>query len=202
MARQGIFCNRIRVLGSLQHNTRSALVNYYGGHNLGNDSFLSFSLDDMLDNWARTNSQTWENFSSAVTIRPSNVPNHFEWEENRTYTLVCMSKTGEIPLQIEGSVQVKAGDVIKALDLMDFKVRFGSKSVIDFKEWWKTHRVDTVTGNFRKDIGGIIVEYDGIWLRHEVNANCTISDEKSQVAIYEKSHCTRLVIESAKRAMA
>jgi hypothetical protein len=165
----------------------SALVNHYGRHNDHQDSFLTFSLDGMLDNWAQHHSETWEDLSSQVIIRSCNVPKHFEWEDNRTYTLVRPSKSGDLPLQIEGSVQVQASDVITALERMDYRIWFGNNQVADFKTWWATNKLTSFDKTFSKSAGGIIVEYDGVWLRCEVTVNCTVTENKTRVRIHEKS---------------
>src|SRR5262249_98889 len=103
---------------------QSALLGYYGDHNESQDSFLSFSLDAVLESWAHSNSQTWENLVSNVTIRTCDVKDHFEWQDRRTYTLVCPSKSGQVKLQLEGSAQVHANDVLTALDRLEYNVRF------------------------------------------------------------------------------
>ncbi|UEM13215.1 hypothetical protein J4G43_002340 [Bradyrhizobium barranii subsp. barranii] len=167
---------------------QSALVNYYGDHNLEADSFVSFSLDDMLDRWASANSQTWEGFTSSVTIRACNVPGHFEWQENRNYTVVCPSKTGKLPFRLEGSSQVNA-DVFEALDRMEFRVRFGNDVVVDFKDWWLANKPASVPtgGAFKLEADGIMVEFDGVWLRYEASKECKISQNRTPVFIYERS---------------
>jgi hypothetical protein len=171
----------------------SALISYYGKHNLEQGSFLMFSLEDMLDNWASASAQTWENFSSDVTIRSSNVSDHFEWEENRSYTLVCISSEGELPLRLEGSVQVKATEVIQALNQMRFSVRAGRKTILDLASWWGKNKIGTLppTGTFRQESDGIVVDYDGFWLRYELSGTFQIQERETPVAIYERSLISR-----------
>jgi hypothetical protein len=124
---------------------KSALIGCYGAHNSKPESFLTFSLEDMLDNWATSSSQTWENFASVVTIRPSPITGHFQWEERRNYDLVCVSKSGELPLRLEGSTQISFSQVITALNSLNFKIRFGRDTIVEFEQWWKNNRVDTRT---------------------------------------------------------
>lgn len=170
---------------------QAALVSFYGDHNVESDSFVNFSLDDMLDNWASANSQTWEGFTSSVTIRGCDIAGHFEWQETRNYTLVCPSKAGKQPFRLEGSSQVRADDVLNALGRMDFWVRFGNEQnkVVDFKSWWQTHQLPAMPsgGTFRQEAEGIIAEYDGIWLRYEVTVECDISQTRTPVTIFERS---------------
>lgn len=175
------------------HQVRSvahcALVNYYGEHSVEADSFLSFSLEDMLDNWALASAQTWEGMSSSVTIRGCDIPDHFEWQENRNYTVVCPSSSGTLPFRLEGSFQVRASDVLKAMDRLDFRVRFANENVADFRSWWQVHKISALPpdGTFRIEAGGTIVEYDGIWIRYDIKAECTISQMRTSVTIYERS---------------
>lgn len=168
---------------------KSALISCYGSHNREPESFLTFSLDDLLDNWAKANSQTWENFSSTVTIRPTTIAGHFEWEERRHYHLVCMSKSGDLPLRLEGSAQIEASQVITALDLLNFKVRFGSETIVEFEDWWKKNRTDSLLpdGTLGIEADGIAIRYNGTWLSYEMNRTCAISAQKTEVEIYERA---------------
>ncbi|WP_316175280.1 hypothetical protein [Bradyrhizobium sp. SZCCHNRI1073] len=168
---------------------KSALISSYGAHNNEPESFLSFSLDDLLDNWATANSQTWENLFALVTIRPSTIQNHFEWEERRTYNLVCMSRCGQLPIKLEGSYQISAPEIIKALGSLDFQVRFGSNTIIDFKKWWSAHKVDQLEADGTLNINeeGILIRYNGTWLSYEFNKTCDISLQETEVEVYERA---------------
>jgi len=61
---------------------RSALISHYGRHNDQASNLLDFVMTDLLDNWAKGHSQVWDNFSSNVTVRPSSIRGHFEWQGN------------------------------------------------------------------------------------------------------------------------
>jgi hypothetical protein len=167
---------------------QAALVSYYGDHNLGGDNLVSFMLAEMLDRWALGQSQTWKSFVSSVTIRPSTLSGHYEWEESRSYTLVCMSKTGELPLRLEGSVQINANQLADALEQIDFRVRFGGKNLIDFKRWWQKHKTKDVGQPFKVEQEGITVEYDGVWMRYEISGTFTILAQETEVSIFERSY--------------
>jgi hypothetical protein len=167
---------------------QSALVSYYGDHNVGGDDLVTFMLAEMLDRWALAHSQIWESFVSNVTIRQSTLPGHFEWEERRSYNLICKSKSGELPLRLEGSAQVNPDQLIKAVEQMEFRVRFVSANLVDFRSWWKKNQNAILPKPFKVESDGLTVEYDGVWLRYEATGTFNISQEKTEVSIFEKSY--------------
>jgi len=167
---------------------RSALVSHYGRHNDQASNLLDFVMRDLLDKWARDHSQVWDNFSSNVTVRPSSIKGHFEWQETRTYTVICFSREGELPLRLEGSVQIGAVEVMTALDQMEFRIRFGQDEIVNFKDWWAKHRDKAEGGRFTVQADGITIAYEGLWLRYEISAQCPISDERTDVRIFERSY--------------
>jgi hypothetical protein len=106
---------------------------------------------------------------------------------------VVAGSKGELPLRLEGSVQVKATEVIQALNQMRFSVRAGRDTILDLAPWWGKHKIGTLppAGTFRQEADGIVVEYDGIWLRYGLSGTFQIQEQETPVAIYERSLISR-----------
>jgi len=75
-----------------------------------------------------------------------------------------------------------------ALDLMEFRIRFGQAEIVNFKDWWAKHREKAKGGRFTVQEDGITIAYDGLWLRYEVSTRCPISEERTDVRIFERSY--------------
>jgi hypothetical protein len=179
--------DQIRTIGAC------SLKSYYGTHHTANSNMIDFVLDDILEYSAMPTAQVWEHYSTNIVIRPSNIPDHFEWEERRNYDAVCPSRTETLPLRLEGSTQVSANRLLDALNKMDFTIKFGSVTKVDFQQWWKGvhHRVISTNGKiepFRIVEQGITLEYNGIVLRHDFAVEFEITQERTPVAIYERSY--------------
>ena len=168
--------------------TGAALVNSYGKHNEDKDSLIEFVLDAVLGKWALEELQIFENYVTSTTIRSCGIANHFEWEERRTYTVLCLANTGSIPLRLEGSAQVEVGQLKHAIDQMDISVRFGIDTIFNFRQWWIKHKVDYSSGKFRAEGDQAIFEYDGIWLTYTMAYDCVSKSQRTDVSIYEKSY--------------
>lgn len=181
-AAQGREARDIAVLSSKIH---------YGKHHKGEDNLIDFVVDEILDHWGFDSSQTWERFNTHVTIRPSQLPDHFEWEELKSYDVVCPSQSGVLPLLLEGSAKVEPEHVLAALDRLDYKIRFGMETKIDFKPWWAANRRPTLADDFAIEADGTKVSYDGSWLRYSFARDCTISQARTRVVIEEVSYISK-----------
>jgi len=166
----------------------TSLINIYGKHNTGEGNLLEFILGGVLDIWGTESAQVWENFVSQVTLRPISIPDYFEWEETRTYSLICKSKSGVVPIRLEGSVRIRPDEIRSAIEHLEFRFRFGSENKFDFQTWWSANSISIDGSQFKLEKDGVVLEYDGIWLAYFVNIDCNISVERSEVRIFEKSY--------------
>jgi hypothetical protein len=168
----------------------SSLKKHYGGHHSGSDNMIDFVMDDIIEGWAFSTAQTQENYSTTIVLRQATIPDHFQWEERKNYTVVCAAKTGKHLIRLEGSTQVGKNLVLEALNNMDFTIKFDLTTKVDFKAWWQEHRqeVQTQQSRFRVAADGNVIDYNGVWLRYEFSHDCDISHEKSHVAIFERSY--------------
>jgi hypothetical protein len=115
----------------------SSLKKRCGEHYSVNDNMIDFVIDNIVDGGGLSASQTWENYSTNIVLRGANIPDHFEWEERKNYTVVCAAKDGMHRILAEGSAQVGKNRIIEALDKLDFTVKFDSVVKVDFKAWWR-----------------------------------------------------------------
>lgn len=93
-----------------------------------------------------------------------------------------------MPLQLEGSVRIDAAKVLEVLDLMDFRVRFGATQIVSFKDWWQSNRREAKPEGFSIQSEGVVLEYNGLWLRYEFARSCPIEQEYTPVSLYEKTY--------------
>jgi hypothetical protein len=171
----------LRVVGA------SSLKSYFGKHLSPSDNFLDFVLDSIVDESARADTQTWDNFSTAITIRKSAVPGHFQWEEAKAYSVVCHVGGCSLPIQIENSWQVDSKHIHAAVSEMEFSVHLEGQELVDLKKWRSSHNDEFQSGTFNVSADGVTVSYDGIWLRLEIKKEFRIEQKSSRISVYERS---------------
>ncbi len=166
----------------------SSLKAFYGDHLDDEDNILHFVLDEILESSAHAKAHTWENLSINIMIRESPVPNHFEWEETKKYTVVCPAGSGNIPIKIENSWQVGPEIIQNALDNLEYSLRIGPTEYVNFKEWRKAHAQEIQDKVFNVNHDGVRIAYDGIWLSMAIDLECPIVRDSTPVSIYEHSY--------------
>jgi hypothetical protein len=166
----------------------SSLKAFYGDHLDDDGNILHFVVDEILESSARSNAHTWENLSTNIVLRKSPVPNHFEWEETKNYTVVCPAGSGNIPIKIENSWQVGPKAIQTALEKLEYTLRIGPEKYVDFKEWLTASAQEIQQGKFDVTRDGVRLAYDGIWLSMAIELQCPIVRDKTPVSIYELSY--------------
>lgn len=172
---------QLRVVGS------SSLKSYFGQHLSKPDNFLDFVLDSIVEGSARVDAQTWDRFSTVITIRKGSVPDHLQWEEQKTYDLVCHVQGCSVPMQIENSWRVGPAHIQTALSDLEFNVELDGVREIALREWCAARAQDLKAAKFSLSGDGITLSYDGIWLALAIAKSFTIKGNVSRVSIFERS---------------
>lgn len=166
----------------------SSLKGAFGKHLSTPDNFVDFVLGSIVDASARTDTQTWDRFSTVITIRKGNVPGHFQWEEHKTYSIVCHLHDCTVPLRIENSWCVGPLHLQAALSELDFTVDLDGERHVNLREWYAARASSFQGDQFTVNADGITLSYDGIWLALAISRDLKIRGSETRVSIFERSH--------------
>jgi hypothetical protein len=172
---------QLRVVGA------SSLRAYFGKHLSTSDNVLDFVLDSIVDESARADTQTWDRFSTTITIRKSAIPGHLQWEETKAYSVVCHAEGCSIPIQIENSWQVGPEHILSALSEMEFSVDLEGQQLVNLRQWRSVHNDKLKDNQFTVSEDGITLSYDGVWLRLGIKKDFSVRAKSSRVSVYERS---------------
>lgn len=174
--------NQVRLVGA------SSLKAYYGDHLQASDNILDFVLDEILESSAHPHTQTWENFSTVITIRKGSVPGHFEWEETKNYTVVHPLGSGTIPIRLENSWQVSPNHIQAALAKLEFNVRLDTVQFANLQDLCRAHAEEFSQPKFNVQDDGVRIAYDGVWLTLAIEKDPPMTKTQTRVSIYESSY--------------
>lgn len=151
------------------------------------DDLVGFMLADIMDGSAYSSSQIWDNLITNVTIRNCNVPGHLEWEEQKSYTVVCRAAQGALPLLLEASFQVGNTHIDAVLKRLEYSIEFGSSFQFNLQDWMLKYGAGFASTPFKVEEENVSLEYNGIWLNLGVRYSCDIQNERTLVKVYERS---------------
>jgi hypothetical protein len=132
-------------------------------------------------------SQVWEDFGTTVTIRPGNIPEHFEWEEQRDYTIFCALGGCTHPLRMETSYKIDYQNLEEVLNKIIYTIRVDNAVQFDFQKWFAPHKDKAASSPFLIEADGAIVEYSGTWLKIVFAKDYSISQQRTSVALHERT---------------
>jgi hypothetical protein len=164
-----------------------SLKSYYEVPSNEAGNLVDFVVNELTEGYAPKLGQTWEELVSSVTIRPSAFAGCFEWEEERTYNLVCKGCSGKYTLQQAGSFRIDKANVQDALNFMQMKIVFGNATVVDLQKWIAERDKKDFTSTFSLEGEGVTLNYDGFWLSFAFDRECVIDSESTRVRMFEKS---------------
>ena len=102
------------------------------------ENIIDYVMENFVDRNCFPKCISRSNQVSEIVIRPSIIPGHFEWEENKSYSLHCPSGDGEDVLFLGTSYYVDADKIGDALANTELRIKVDNKgSVFDFSTWWK-----------------------------------------------------------------
>lgn|GEM_PF-3235436 len=165
-----------------------ALFTTYGDHHRKGESIIDYMMEDVLDKFGVKAGVMWENLTSQVTIRSSNVDGHFQWEEEREYTIVCDTGEANVPVKIEVSFQIRPDTVQSALDNMEYWVKYDSELIVDFRSWWNTNKTPLQSGLLDINADGVRILYDGSCVKLEIGLDRHVKQKRTLVTIFERSY--------------
>lgn len=174
--------DQLRIVGA------SSLKSYFGRHLEATGNVLDFALDSIVEGSAHVDAQTWHHFNTFITIRKGDLPEHFQWEEKKTYTIVSQSVPGTVPIQIENSWKVEQGQIETVLKQLQFDVDIGPDRQVCLREWYQAHPAGFSEPKFSVSADGITLSYDGVWLALAIRKDYPIRANETRVAIYESSY--------------
>jgi hypothetical protein len=177
--------------GELRTVGASSLKTHFGPHLGSPGNFVDFVLESVVDVSARADAQTWEGFNSRITIRKGGIPDHFQWEERRFYSVLFHAQGCTVPINTENSWQIGPTYVQGALKELDYNVEIDNQPVVNVKTWIANH-ADRLQGqNFHFAANGIMCSYDGVWLKLAITKAFPSVSNATRVTVYERSHLSQ-----------
>ena len=165
----------------------TSLKSYYGQHHQGAGNLLDFLVNDVMEPAAARTSPVWEDLSTVVTLRPSTIADHFEWEEQRTHTIYCESESCSYPLLLETSYKVDYASLEHALGRITYKLTVDGVVQFDFQQWFARNKDKASSAGFKIESEGVLLEYNGTWLRVLFSKDYQISKPRTPVASHERT---------------
>lgn len=179
----------------------TALKSYYGKHNNTEDNYVDYVLQNFLDRTAIPQGFSREHLVSNINVRKSSLGKEgkdegdiFQWEETKSFNLICPAGSGVYPLRFHSSSRVRSQNLAEILDNFKVEIAINDISIFDFEEWLEAKAGTFDFTAWARDrnhppfVGdGVTVLFDGLYLSLRVEKGIPISEVETKISTFERS---------------